>query len=613
MKFKTLFLSMFGTAAIVSCNNDVVGPNGPKGSDGSTGQSTTATFQLNFADNGSTYAGDDTISTTGRESEISDAALFIYKADGTPEAMAYVVKSDYANDQRVTLRCKDGEKLIFLAVNIGGDKLIKHEEATNVSNVTGSNLYVGKDWNASGTYGPKFSASYTDGDNKVHEPLNSPIWSGSGSNNITIETTGTPFIIPNNSNADNLIKALTGGGDPANGVLYGNGSASASSYYLMSNWDGPNDNVASGTSYQSTCRFKLEPGITSDNSRGATPDETNSNGHNALKINIQRAVAKVSVMAIPTSVQNGAGTGTSLGKFTPDTRWALGNINTSTYPFQIWDNDVVKSTRFNESTAILPKSNNLNFPYKMDNSRWAVTNIAYVDQTLKVDEVKNAISNNTNNQVFTAIAGQDSFALITENNNATTLTHYSSFITFAGQYVPGEYITGVSNVGVIAKAVTPPVYSSIDTMYYIRTLSNGLFFHGFKALAEYAKYVLRRGDSGATPPESDQLTIDYINSLRIPARGGQAPLQAYWHGYCFYRVWISDNNATSPANVMLVRRNHAYRINITKINGPGIGDPNDIIPDPYNPIPIKETDTYVTATVNIMKWHIIKQNEEIGL
>ncbi|MDR0835991.1 MAG: fimbria major subunit, partial [Tannerella sp.] len=70
----------------------------------------------------------------------------------------------------------------------------------------------------------------------------------------------------------------------------------------------------------------------------------------------------------------------------------------------------------------------------------------------------------------------------------------------------------------------------------------------------------------------------------------------------------------TAANKILVRRNHVYQVNITKIKGPGIGDPNDIIdPDPKEPEPIEEADTYVTVEIQIMKWHIVAQETEVGL
>jgi hypothetical protein len=626
MKLKSLFLSMLVAAAIVSCNNEVIGPDGPDDT-GSTGASTTATFLLSFANSGGTYAGGGDLTPTGRESEVYDAALFIYKddANGTPEAMAYLALADFGSvapaNRMVTVKCSDGNKLIYLAVNIGGDLLIKHEGGT-VTNSNLGNLYVGKDWTKPGNYGPKFSVAYTDGDATPtpHEALNSAIWSGTGST-ITFQT-ASGFSIPANTNANNLIQALTGNGTIGNGVLSGDGSSN--SYYLMSNWDGPMD--TGGTPYKSTCRFKLEPGIDSDASRGGSPVDTNS-PTNTLKIYIQRAVAKVSVKEIPQNVLDGAGSGTSAGKLVlpASPKWAVGNINTSEYPFQVWSGDTVKSTRFNETVAIMPAANNDGYQYKMDNSRWAGTNAAYIAQTLSVTAVNTAIAGGAANQAFSPSAS-DNFALVTENNQKEALTHYSSFITFGGQYQPTSYITAVNSLGGLTTATGVPTWvtgTDKDTMYYVSKIGvdgntgDGLFFWGFNALAQFVKYVVKVGDGQNTPPESDQTTIDYINNVyRAVPVGGQSRMQAYYQGYCFYRVWIRDHDYDGilPANSLLVRRNHAYRINITEIKGPGIADPNDIIPDPYNPVPIDEKEelTYVTATVEIMKWHIITQDEVIN-
>jgi hypothetical protein len=619
MKLKTLFLSMLGAAAIVSCNNDsVIG--GPDGSDGSGGgESTTATFQLNFINPG-TYAGSDTISGTGRENGIDNAALFIYKLDGTPEAMAYLVGSDYStNSGKVTVKCKSGDKLIYLAANTGGTKLIKY--AANTTNA--NDPYTGVDWNIPNAQGPKFSVTnLTNNGTITLYPLNSAIWSASD-NAIVIDSTSVSMTSIN-GNADGLIKALTGNGNPANGHLIGDGGGNINSYYLMSNWGDattqPTDAVAVGDSYLSTVKFNLKPNVPAADSRAATADATNSSGKNALLINIQRAVAKVSV-AFDSGVTSDAGEGTSHGVFAPDTKWAIGNINTSTYPFQMWDGSIVKSTRYDDNVSILPAANNGNWSKKMDNTRITGTGMSYENQNLSASLIVGGgtINSNSANQSF----GVSNYALVTENNQRIALNHYLTFVTFAGQYKPDSLITNVNDVGqVTGNNKQFPTSSEFgagggkDTIYYVGSLgSNGLFFWGLEALQKYVCYVLNI-HTGSSPytPTSDTEVANYINGLRVPAGNVQADLQAYWHGYCFYRVWITDDAATAVANKKLVRRNHVYQVTINKIKGPGIGDPNDIIdPDPTTIEPTEEADTYVTATVNVMKWHIIKQSTEIDL
>ncbi|MDR3308621.1 MAG: fimbria major subunit, partial [Tannerella sp.] len=60
---------------------------------------------------------------------------------------------------------------------------------------------------------------------------------------------------------------------------------------------------------------------------------------------------------------------------------------------------------------------------------------------------------------------------------------------------------------------------------------------------------------------------------------------------------------------VLVRRNHVYDININKIKGPGIGNPNSIIiPSPTVP----ELDTFVSAEIKILDWHKVSQEQEVS-
>jgi hypothetical protein len=90
----------------------------------------------------------------------------------------------------------------------------------------------------------------------------------------------------------------------------------------------------------------------------------------------------------------------------------------------------------------------------------------------------------------------------------------------------------------------------------------------------------------------------------------QAKLQAYYKGQCFYRINVKDDTAVEDANKFLVRRNHIYNINVTKFNGPGIGNPGSIVtPNPaLPPGELGEADTYVTATINVLPWHRVNQN-----
>lgn len=625
---------MLFAAAIVSCNNEVIGPDGgPDGTDSGSGggESTTATFSFKLANPG-TYSGTSGVAGSTRESELGNVGMFIYDEKGTPEAMAYV-KKIAANENKVTVRCKSGTKLIYVAANFGvqgtsSTKLIDTDMAADDTNVEDP-LYMGVDWTASGTSGPLFSV------------LNRPVWAAN--NGISIDTANSG---PTNTDADNLIKALTGNGDISKGVLSGDGSASSESYYLMSNW-GDNssqvaDTIADGTKtpddYDATVKFVLEGNVSAADSRIST-------NKNYVKINIQRAVAKIAVKEITPSILDQAGSGTNAGTFElfgNTKKWAVGNINSSTYPFQMWDGGAVRSTRYNDTATIIPKENNQSWAKKMDNTRIEPTGQTYEGQNLKVGDVLTKIESESKNLEFLSSGNEPArYSIVTENNNKNTYSHYTTYVMFGGTYKPNQYVLSVSNVGGVTYntsngvptdlkafdasklfAIHYPDYGiKTDTMYYVSTYgTDGMFFLGDTALFYYVAYSkdmlggIETDGTSITKPFSSPSVVAEINRIGTPNGSTQAALQKYYKGQCLYRVWLRDNDALFPANKSLVRRNHTYVVEITNIKGPGIADPNDIIdPTPDTIEPLEESDTYVTAEINVMNWHIIDQKTELDL
>ena len=598
MKFKSLFLGMLGAALFVGCNNDTQvnpGPDGPNS--GVTGESTTATFELRFSSPG-TYAPH---STEAESTPISDAALFLYKKDGTPEAMIYATNTDYlaadANgvSEKVTVKCKSGEKLVYLAVNLGNQALITH----SYSGTNAVDPWLGQDWTGAGIQ---------------FVTLNAPVWSN-GTTGIAINT---PNTVAPSAIADPLLKALANAGNPATGDVKGSNTPQ----YLMTNWgDATYQEMGEGSdaNYNSTVLFTLQPSVSALDSRQGIPSTT-SNPTNSLKINVQRSLAKVSVVIDAKALApNKAGGSSNSGIFTPDTKWALGNINMSEYPFQIFDpvSHAVMGTLYNESATI--GSAPAVWATKLDNQRWIPTGKTYYADNLTVSEVRTRINSGyIDNQAFSSAAANR--VLATENNSEQTYNHYSTFVVFAGKYTPDQYVASVNNVGAITYGSGDPSYSTtpttdMDTLYYVQSYGDsGMFFWGKLALQQYVCYnVLGLGAAGSP---SDPLVIAEINRLSSDGHDDvQNTLQAYFNGYCFYRVWIKDLDVTSPvANKVLVRRNHIYAVNITRFKGPGIGDPNDIIdPDPDTIEPIEEADTYVTATIEIMSWHVVDQSQEVGM
>jgi hypothetical protein len=598
-KLDLLSLGVAGWLLLAGCDTEV---RVIDDADSAEGKPAYASFALNIKDP-KTYAGDADEAGQGNENAIKDALLLIYKLDGTPEAMGYIATADIlAGSQenseataRVTLQCTSGDKLIYLATNVGGNKLIDAGQTT--TNVSETNAWLGAaDWSAEG--GIPFAE------------VNTPVWSAGASSIAISSTAGTATV------ADGLIKALSGNGDPSQGVLSGIGTA-----YLMSNWGDASsqqtDGGGTGTDYASTCKFTLQPNIEATETRAAIPDATNANGKNALLINIQRALAMVAMEAIPSQVLNSVGSGSNAGVFVPDDKWAVGNINMSVYPFQQYDGSAVKSTRYDDTASIIPASGNQNWENKMDNSRWIPADKTYISQNLTITEIRNQINSHPANQPF----GLSNRVLITENNNKAAYIHYSTFILYSGQYRPNSYVTGVGGDRVVSTsntfpeswpATNPVTNEQTDTLYYVSNIDDGTFFLGKKALRQYIGYIIL-----GLPPSSNVATntgvADYINSLMTPTGNTQARLQVYYRGYCLYREWIKDASATLAANKTLVRRNHIYYLSVAGISGPGIGEALSIIdPDPETVDPVEEPHNCTTTQIRIMNWHIVHQTMVSG-
>ena len=615
MKLKFLFMCLLGAAVFVGCNNEIeTGPVDKNGNPINDGESTTATFIINF-NNPSTYAGYDAEIGSTDENKIGNIAMYIYKTDNaiSPEAMAFVTASDNAAagamKDKITVKCKSGNKLIYVVANIGvagsGSELIY--TGVSATNSNAGNGYVGEDW----TIGvkPDFLT------------LNKQIWSVSTGYSIADTTTGFT-----SAKADNIINAMTGNGVISNGAIAN--TTPANNYFLMSNWGNKEnsdiqEDINTLEPYASTCNFKLIANISAAESQAATADATNNNGKNALLINIQRAVAKVSFTAIDPAKLANAGSGENAGELrlpaTP--KWALGNINKSEYPIQVWSGRLIQSTRFNETGSF---GSDPGWEKKMDNSRFEGTGESYMAQNMTVMATLNAIQNTSTNAQFGAAR-----VLATENNHNLYANQYSTFAVFGGQYRPDKYYTSFNAFQQATDSTTFPAQwdagnpalvkqgagETTDTMYYL--VNEKMFFLGKKAIMEYFCFIkLQLQTTNPTVnPYTDPAVTAAVNALLQTSGKDQALLQAYYRGNCFYRIWIQDQaEKNNLSNKYLVRRNHIYNIVVSTINGPGIGDPNDIIdPDPDVWEPIEEADTWVTATLNVMKWHLVNQSNDLGI
>ena len=636
MKLKLFFLGMFAAAAFISCNNEIdgIGPDDPN----FIGESTNATFSLDF-NKANTYAGEDVIGATGYETSVNDASVFVYKWDGanmTPEAMAYLPVGNLGvSPHTLTLMVKNGEKKIFVAVNTGNQAKSLLPRALTTAAFTTTVIDTGVISNTLFTVLNRYLESTTAGVD-------------------TTSTLTTP--VGTKGNSAGIIKTMAGGSIvSANGTLYSNvavGATAPGAFCLMTNWDGPDDvGLGSAPLYQSNCWIKLEPNVSAAQSKSSTST-------NFLRIGVQRAYAKISLRI--TADNNTVNTLStykgpyysseedgSKGRFAPwqvsgDNVWALGGINKRTYPFQSIGGTLkaIASPNFLLSTGDtiitttpFTSATSLRWFDSYDNTR-VFGNADYLSSANTVGNVRTSMTGAGNNLPLSSADGANAnllFAMCTENGTAYPQLHdRGTYVIVGGVYSPKNVLTSLLRAGVTTNApdkgwnnaaavagvtstgfdinpYTNPAYTVgvNDTLYYL--VAEKVFIHGLDNLAKFIAWEMQIDKDNATPTSTDTAIAARINAYR-----NAETMLSYYQGNCFYRVWVRDTKAAQTSSAhddVLVRRNHVYDININKIKGPGIADPNKIIV-PGTPIP--DLDTFVTAEITILDWHKVSQDQNVS-
>jgi len=654
MKLKLLFLGMLGAALLVGCNNDVIDPNG--GSDDPNnpnynGQTTYASWRVNFAGpQAATYAGDTDVASANEEKAISDAVMFIYKWDGAnmdAEGIAYVKGTNLNNgtEKSITMKVIAGRKKIFMAANTGGASPI----VDNDGNVETYILYP----DSGKAYSTQFTAM-----NKILEVASNT----AGFNAVSAVTW------PNvESKANPLIQRLAGGADAlANGTLYSTTAYTANTRFFMSNWDGPTD--AGGTNFTSDCIFLLIPNITAQQSKIAPINTDNhfriGVQRGTAKISLRITAAGNTHSSTATAPYESSEADGSKGKFTPwtmgtDHVWALGGIAKRTTPFQTFLNGAVSSPNYALSwgdsvyfTALKASfapsytsdAHSIRWYDSYDNTRVYGTGKKYGTSANTVTNVKNSmttVANNASIKLSPANGNNLVFAMATENaSEYPQIQSKGTYVIVGGLYLPERWIGDICRAPVSSNAANrgwngssanttvfdgsqqniygtnyneptwPNTNTERDTLYYYA--ADKVFIWGTTNLLAYFAWVKGFGPTvgetllpaaitstaAAALLRANVATVDAMNAATADGQ-----LFAYYQGQCFYRIWVMDKDATAE-DMVLVRRNHIYDININKIKGPGIADPNKII----NPEIIPPIETYVTADISVLDWHKVSQD-----
>jgi len=634
MKLKLFFLGMFAAAFFMSCNNEMIedGPANSKDIVESTGKTTY--FSLELPKKAPTYAGESILKGHADESNVGNVGVFIYRMDIAqntfPENYAFLATATTP----VTLKTTDGTKKVFVALNIG-------QSVTTTF------------------FGPALTAATIPDEGDSYSvalnTLNRIIWADG--------ITGWDDTAPaGESSSNGLILALAGGNMVfANGLLALNAStpvigdaAATGRFYTMSNWDNTEPDTVPGSmpEYVSTCQFTFLADIPKDTAIAGLK--------NAVTISVQRAVAKTT-LKFASSLEYPAAGGFSYlsdgnegdkGFFTPWNAnatnkgyFAAGNINKETTIFQKFDNGSVSDDNYNYINCDPGAAGgNTDWYINFDNLRVFGTGNLYKTSGNTVTNVLNAMSGSQGTEANSRQLGVDTLYL-TENAQSFPAGYQdnSSFLVVGGRYNPRRWISSLQQASVVTN---PPIIAcngeaipsgtpsgtiipgtdyalvpypgsatgvSADTIYY--HIGWKLFFYGKENLYKYYAWVEKKDtDTPNTPPTSygpgtnpnPETSADVVDAINLDF--SNKTLVAYFQGNCFYRIFINDINAARINERVLVRRNHVYDVNITKILGPGIADPNDIIVPGKPVLPV---DTYISITIEIQDWHKVTQDEEV--
>ena len=626
MKLKSLFLCMLGAAVFVGCNNEIDGPANGQDVPGEVieGLPIYATMTLNFSTDGKTYAGSTEIDASTDEQKVMDAAMYIYRVDNIGSVPQCAVYLTNATSKIITMKTTSGKKKFFVAVN-------------PKSNPSGIEM------------------TKTTGFNTVSINMD-PALTFPVLNNVLYSTGGGAVVLtpvtPAKTKADGLIKNL------AMNETYGNGGGSypaGNSTYgmLMTNWDGPSD-VAGSSVFTSNCERTLDADV----------DSITSLNHatNKVIIHVQRAFAKVSLKfkstiegnaatvparpaGLSTKVITAAAGTTFEGKFYPwgsgaNGYWSLGNIPTATLPFQqfasgsirdmysTFSNDSVNANtntaaQFNtwtqryDNTRVLPMASLSQYPVH----NTAILSVSNVKTTMMT------AGNYTNLTLGTALQSAYSYAYTTESaREAPVLKDHQSYVIVGGFYQPRNVITKVTRAAV---STNDPIFeynnngaefswipNTNDTLYFVA--DDKVFIVGkLNLLGYYAWATSQAWDRGAggNPPGGGTIDANTLSPSAFSQDVATAInndiaadiLASYFEGQCWYRIYMVNNSAVSQNDKVIVARNHIYDIQITALKGPGLDDPNNII---IPGEPVIEPDTYVTAEIQILKWHLVGQDAE---
>lgn len=192
-------------------------------------------------------------------------------------------------------------------------------------------------------------------------------------------------------------------------------------------------------------------------------------------------------------------------------------------------------------------------------------------------------------------------ATLKVNNKAVKLVKYlgqlyteDGFAIAVANTLNGTYWKKTSAEGAETKT-----YETVDTedftiTYTTENLPTGVTLKSYEAYAKIAAnkdYYVKSGDA-----------YEKVADLDL---GGYV-VQRWEDGQTYYAVKIQHD-----ADRLGVVRNHVYKLTVNSINGLGTPVPFKDVDEIVPVIPV-ETETYISAEIDILAWKIVKQDVDLG-
>ena len=667
MKLKVFFLGLIAAAAFMSCNNDVIdeGPKGPNANGIVESTNKTTYFAMKLPNSLSTYAGESLIDGFADESNIGNIAVFIYKVDVAmntfPENYAFIT----SNSTPVILKTTDGTKKVFVALNVGPvgstffgshlgaatDGALIDEGAAHTSAFNQLNSVIWSD----GITSPGWSDTAPAATNEEGSANGLIKALAGGTSTFSLGLVNLPNSLP--AENANRLYSMANWDNTNPDTLYSGSIDYKSTCLFTFAPDVPKSALNQGSpSYPITMDHP-------DNTARVTVQRAIAKA----TIKFSSGIAD----AAPNDFRYlSDGEDDDKGRFTPWNAnvnnkgiFAAGNINKESTIFQKFSATFsVADDNYGLITADpggypIPGNPspllNLDWYRNFDNTRVFGTGMRYRNTStpLTVSVTQTAMLASQGSDANAVEIGRDTLYL-TENAQEYSSGYHdnSTYLVVGGVYQPRKWISDVQQAAVVSNAPiifynnsnytgTLPIpqgtivydsaneYASVpypttsgtsfvanDTLYYHVGLKT--FFYGKTNVEKYYAWVLKQdgfspaGESLYPWTDGTSGTVDVAGNLQtaIQTDIDAKVLVAYFQGNCYYRVFITDIKAPIVNERVLVRRNHIYDVNISKILGPGIADPNRIIVPGE---PVLPAETYVEIEIDIQKWHRVEEDYEV--